>query len=86
MSGNQTKSTLDGKSVVWAVGDKVAVYADGAGSALEFEVVSAAAGAVAFAGNAPESATSFVAVYPFASALGISDGVVKVNIPSEQYV
>lgn len=84
--GEQTKSTLDGKKVVWAVGDKVAVFADGAGNALEFEVKEASESGVMFSGNAPAEASSFVAVYPFDSALGIADGVVKVNIPAEQVI
>ena len=60
--GEQTKSTLDGKSVVWAVGDKVAVFADGAGNAIGFTVDAVSAEGVAFSGSAPVTATSFVAV------------------------
>lgn len=85
-TGDQTRSTLDGKSVVWAVGDKVAVYADGAGNAIEFEVAEVSASSVMFTGNAPADASGFVAVYPFDSAMGISDGIVKVLIPSEQVI
>lgn len=79
-----TKAVLDGNTVLWAVGDKVAVYPDAATTAEEFTVKTVEGKNVTITGSVPAGTTSLVAVYPYASALGRDGNTVTVDIPPTQ--
>lgn len=86
----ETKATIDGNFIMWAVGDSVAVFADGAGEPLKF-IVSEIMGndtveAVKFGGNVPEGTTSYICAYPYRSDITCVEGQVTLSIPSEQVV
>ena len=79
-----TKAVLAGNTVLWAVGDKVAVYPDAATAKEEFTVKTVEGKNVTITGSVPAGTTSLVAVYPYASALGRDGNTVTVDIPPTQ--
>lgn len=79
-----TKAVLDGNTVLWAVGDEVAVYPDAATTAEKFTVKTVEGKNVTITGSVPAGTTSLVAVYPYDSAEGRDGNTVKVYIPSTQ--
>lgn len=83
-----TKADFDveAKKVVWAAGDKVAVF-DGT-SKCEFTVVEGTinGGSADFTGMVAEGATDLYVSYPFASADKVQDGLVFNEIPLVQTV
>ena len=69
-SDADTKSSLqNGKEVIWEVGEKVAVFTSASEAPEEFTVMSVEGTNVKIWGSVPEGATSFVAAYPFESAV-----------------
>ncbi len=82
----QTKAVLDGNTVVWAVGDEVAVYAGDATAPEKFTVSAVDFDAVKFTGSVPAGASSFIAVYPFKQARGREGNVVDMILPDWQAI
>ncbi|MBO4671639.1 MAG: hypothetical protein J5640_07365 [Bacteroidales bacterium] len=82
----QTKAILDGNTVVWAVGDEVAVYAGDATTPEKFTVSAVDFDAVKLTGSVPAGASTFIAVYPFSQAGSREGNVVDVTIPDWQVI
>ena len=82
----QTKAILDGNTVLWAVGDEVAVYAGDATTPEKFTVSAVDFDAVKISGSVPAGASSFIAVYPFSQANGREGNVIDMIIPSWQVI
>ena len=57
-----SKAVLDGNTVVWAVGDQVAVYPDASTTAETFTVTAVDFDAVKLSGSVPAGTESFIAV------------------------
>jgi hypothetical protein len=79
-----SKAVLDGNTVVWAVGDQVAVYPDASTTAETFTVTAVDFDAVKLSGSVPAGTESFIAVYPAAQAVSRSGNVVNMHIPDVQ--
>ena len=75
-----SKAVLDGKKVVWSVGEEVAVFPGGNGSAEKFTVSAVDGSSVTISGSVPEGSTTFVAAYPFKNAVSCSSNVVTMKI------
>lgn len=75
-----SKAVLDGKKVVWSVGEEVAVFPGGNGSAEKFTVSAVDGSSVTISGSVPEGSTTFVAAYPFKNAVSCSSNVVTMTI------
>ncbi|MBO6168871.1 MAG: hypothetical protein J6O51_02760 [Bacteroidales bacterium] len=83
----ETKAVLNGKKIVWAVGEEVAVFTSASENPLKFSVVEATeTGNVKIAGEAPADATSFIAAYPYEYAESCKDGVVNMYMPASQTI
>ena len=84
-SDADTKSSLqNGKEVIWEVGEKVAVFTSASEAPEEFTVMSVEGTNVKIWGSVPEGATSFVAAYPFESAVSWDkSAVVKMNVGNQ---
>ena len=81
-----TKAVLDGKKVVWEVGEELAVYTENTFGSNKFTVVSVEGNEVMISGSVPEGANGFIAVYPYGSALSYNSGTVRMALPSEQTI
>ncbi|MBO4671641.1 MAG: hypothetical protein J5640_07375 [Bacteroidales bacterium] len=81
-----SKAVLDGNTVVWAVGDEVAVYPDASTKAETFTVTAVDFDAVKLSGSVPAGTTSLIAVYPAAQAALRDGNLVRVAIPDTQYI
>ena len=75
-----SKAVLDGKKVVWSVGEEVAVFPGGNGSAEKFTVSAVDGSSVTISGSVPEGSTTFVAAYPYKNAVSCSSNVVTMTI------
>ena len=83
----ETKAALNGKKIVWEVGEEVAVFTSASENPLKFTVVEASdTGSVKIAGEAPADATTFIAAYPYDYAESCKDNVVSMYMPSSQLV
>ena len=80
-----TKATLDGKNVVWEVGEEVALFTSASESPEKFTVKEVNGTDVTITGTVPGEATTFIAAYPYDNAVSCKDGVVKMIVPAEQY-
>ena len=81
---NATKAALDGKTVLWTVGDEVAVYPGDATKAEKFTVKTVDGNSVTLTGEVPEGTTSLVAVYPYDLADGRNGNSVDFHISESQ--
>ncbi len=81
-----SKAVLDGNTVVWAVGDEVAVYPDASTKAETFTVKAVDFDAVTLTGSVPAGTESFIAVYPASQAVLRDGNLVRMAIPEVQNV
>ena len=81
-----TKASLDGKAVIWEEGEKLAVYTDNSTASNIFTVKEVEGSNVVITGTVPEGATSFIAAYPYESAVSYSAGVLTMSVPAAQNV
>lgn len=81
-----TKAALDGKTVLWTVGDEVAVYPGDATKAEKFTVKTVEGNSVTITGEVPEGTASLVAVYPYDLADGRNGNSVDIYIPESQNI
>ena len=79
-----TKAVLDGNTVLWSVGDEVAVYPGTATSPEKFTVKTVEGSSVTITGSVPEGTTSVVAVYPYDLAEGRDGNSVVFYVPETQ--
>ncbi|MBO4670483.1 MAG: hypothetical protein J5640_01380 [Bacteroidales bacterium] len=79
-----SKGTLDGKKVVWEVGEEVAVFTSASASPELFVVKSVENSNVSIVGSVPEGATSFIAAYPYSQAVSCAEGVVKMTVADQE--
>lgn len=82
----QTKAVLDGNTVVWAVGEEVAVYPGDATTPEKFTVKAVDFDQVTITGSVPAGTTSFIAVYPFKQARSRSGETLHMILPESQTV
>lgn len=82
----ETKAILDGNTVVWSVGEEVAVYPDAATTPEKFTVKAVDFDKVTITGSVPAGTTSLVAVYPYDNAEGRDGNDVTVYIPESQNI
>lgn len=88
---DDVRAALDGLSINWVAGDKIAVFDDvDPSTPHQFEATSSGA-STTFTGSAAAGATKFFAVYPYSAAEdctlpGAGDyvGIMNVNIPNVQ--
>lgn len=85
-SDAQTKAVLDGNTVVWAVGEEVAVYPGDATTPEKFTVKAVDFDQVTITGSVPAGTTSFIAVYPFKQARSRSGETLHMILPESQTV
>ena len=79
-----SKASLNGKQVVWEVGEKVAVFTPASADPNEFSVTKVEGTSVKIEGSVPEGTTSFVAAYPYEKAVSWDkDKVVKMSITDQ---
>ena len=64
-----SKASLNGKQVVWEVGEKVAVFTPASVEPNEFSVTGVEGTTVKIWGEVPDGTTSFVAAYPYENAV-----------------
>ena len=64
-----SKASLNGKQVVWEVGEKVAVFTAASEAPEEFTVTGVEGTTVKIWGAVPDGTTSFVAAYPYENAV-----------------
>lgn len=83
---DSVKGSLDGKSVLWAEGETVAVYDGVSETPRQFTVVSVGGGEATISGAIDETSTSLAAVYPFSAASGFADGKFSVAVPGAQVI
>ena len=90
LASNLSKTGLDGLSVVWSAGDKIAVFDGISASPAEFALVSGAGTPNGvFTGSVSAGATDFYAVYPYEAAVRLQTGEtlqLDLNIPFEQTI
>lgn len=82
----ETKAILDGNTVVWSVGEEVAVFPDAATTPEKFTVKAVDFDKVTITGSVPAGTTSLVAVYPYDNAEGRDGNDVTVYIPESQNI
>ncbi len=86
----ETKATMNGKIIMWEVGEEVAVFANGAGDPIPFKVIAintnGSYDGVQFGGSVPEGTETFIAAYPYQEEMKCAEGVVTMSIPSEQVI
>ena len=82
---SQTKTVLDGKSVNWTDGDKIAVYSNiNYNKGYIFPATDIKGNSATFNGEVPVGTESFFAVYPPERVVSVNKDGVTVNIPAEQ--
>ena len=80
-----SKASLNGKQVVWEVGEKVAVFTTASVEPNEFSVTKVEGTSVKIEGSVPEGTTSFVAAYPYEKAVTWDkEKVVKMDITDQR--
>jgi uncharacterized protein (TIGR02145 family) len=80
-----SKASLNGKQVVWEVGEKVAVFTPASVEPNEFSVTKVEGTSVKIEGSVPEGTTSFVAAYPYEKAVTWDkEKVVKMDITDQR--
>lgn len=80
-----SKASLDGKNVVWEVGENVAVFTSASEAPEQFTVKEVNGTDVTITGMVPGEASTFIAAYPYENAVSCTGGVVKMVVPSEQF-
>ena len=80
MSSDDTRTTLDGKTILWSSSDQLSVF-DGAGN--RCFTTTGSGEAASFTGDALE-ADSYSVLYPYDAAATLSAGVIATAIPSAQ--
>ena len=82
----ETRTTLNGKKVMWVAGDQVSLFSGESFTHTSLEATKMASdGSWAnFEGLAVEGSDSYVAVYPYAQTNAYADGVLTIAIPQEQ--
>lgn len=80
---SDTKATLNGKKVVWEVGEKVAVFTPTATEPEEFTVASVDDHSVTISGLVPDASTSFIAAFPYKNVVSCIGDVVKMNVSDQ---
>jgi len=82
----KTAVASNGKSVNWVAGDKIAVFDDVIGDALEFNLTGdGGSTSASFAGSVPEGSAEYYAVYPYDSEIACVEGEIDgMTIPSDQ--
>lgn len=78
-----SKASLNGKQVVWEVGEEVAVFPGTATSPEKFTVKTVDGASVTITGSVPEGTTTLVAAYPYKNVVSCSGGVVKMKIADQ---
>lgn len=82
---SQTKTVLDGKSVNWTDGDKIAVYSNiNYNKGYIFPATDIKGNSATFNGEVPVGTESFFAVYPPERVVSVNKDGVTVNIPADQ--
>ncbi len=82
----RTAIATNGKSINWVAEDKIAVFDDKVGDALEFTLEGEGGSTSAsFTGSVPEGSTEYYAVYPYTSGAYCSEGdIVGLSISADQ--
>lgn len=82
----RTAIATNGKSVNWTADDKIAVFDNKVGDALEFKLAGEGGSTSAtFTGSVPEGSTEYYAVYPYTSGAYCSEGdIVGLSISADQ--
>ncbi len=85
-SFTKTAVASNGKSVNWVAGDKIAVFDDVVGDALEFNLIGdGGSTSASFTGSVPEGSAEYYAVYPYGSGITCIEGEIDgMTIPSDQ--
>lgn len=86
VGGEATKTTVgEDNAINWCADDEIAVF-DNTGTARKFTIVEGTldGNKATFEGEVAAGSTDFTAVYPFSSAVSVSEGVVTVNTPDVQ--
>ena len=86
LEDNDTKAWLDGLSVCWNEGDKVAVFDGIEEEPNEFTVSSISGRSATISGAVSAGATEFCAVYPFSAANSRTSTGAKINLIQDQIV
>ncbi|MCQ2136977.1 MAG: hypothetical protein MJY67_08695, partial [Bacteroidales bacterium] len=81
ITNENTKTYLDGMSVLWTGEEKVAVW-DGV-AVREFSVTLEGSD-VSMSGEVDASATDLIAAYPYSEAISVKDGVVTTSLSAQQ--
>lgn len=86
-----TKTILDGLSIKWKAGDKIAIFDDVDDSTPHMFEATSDGATTSFTGSVADGATKFFAVYPYSAAIDCDSddsgdyvGQMNVNIPSVQ--
>ncbi len=85
-SVTKTAVASNGKSVNWVAGDKIAVFDDIVGDALEFKLTGdGGSTSASFTGSVPEGSKEYYAVYPYDSEIACVEGEIDgMTIPADQ--
>ena len=86
LEDNDTKAWLDGLSVCWNEGDKVAVFDGIKTKPNEFTVSNISGRSATISGTVSDEATEFLAVYPFSAAKSRTATGVTINLSQYQLV
>lgn len=82
-TGASTKTSLNGNEIHWTSDDVIAVF-DNTGEKNMFTVSTASGSYAEFTGEVATGTSSVYTVYPYELAISANDGVLKVNVPSDQ--
>lgn len=83
VTGEMTKTSLNGKEIHWTSDDQIAVF-DNAGVKNVFSIIDSNGSYASFSGSVTSGTTQIYAVYPQNLAISASGSTLKVNIPSDQ--
>ncbi len=83
VTGEMTKTSLNGKEIHWTSDDQIAVF-DNAGVKNVFSIIDSNGSYASFKGSVTSGTTQIYAVYPQNLATSASGSTLKVNIPTDQ--
>lgn len=83
VTGEMTKTSLNGKEIHWTSDDQIAVF-DNAGVKNVFSIIESNGSYASFSGSVTSGTTQIYAVYPQNLATSASGSTLKVNIPTDQ--